>query len=721
MGIMSVVSVGLLGTVLVLRAWNAAEELASGLAQATARQVASEFSNFLENEWDKVATAAVAMGQYEKIPVEGRRPFLDGLVLALLEENDAAIHVWSIWLPDVLEGDDSARAGLGLPGTNEEGRFIPGYVLKRTDELVRYLAEDYENEDYFRLPMQGRQIITNPYDRVLAGELRYPSTIAAPIRNSAGDVVGVLGVDMGLHLTLQPIGQDFRCAFSGTLALAMSANATVVSHADADNLGLSLAQAEGELLGEHLIPFDKAVREGREYGFDVAMRGGHYHVLTVPVRISDFPDQWAFAIAIPMDEVHAGTYAMIKFAAIIGALTIVLAILVAFFISRSIARPIVNMSHVLNDIASGDGDLTVALPETGSGETAAAARFFNMTIAKIRELVLSIKNQAEALTKIGDDLAVNMTDTASAMNQISSNIQSIKGRIIGQSASVTQTNATMEQVTANIDKLSGHVDRQSAAVSSASSSIEEMLANIQTVTATLARNAADVQDLKESSETGRSGLQEVAADILEIARESEGLLEINTVMENIASQTNLLSMNAAIEAAHAGDAGKGFAVVADEIRKLAESSGDQSKTIGLVLKKIKGSIDRITGSTEKVLKRFESIDRGIRTVAEQSESMSAAMDEQSQGSRQVLDASVQVSEITGEVRHGSREMLEGSRGVIEESHRLAGVTREITDSMNEMAIGATRVNGAVNSVNELSGRNRENISALVAAVSRFKV
>jgi methyl-accepting chemotaxis protein len=248
-----------------------------------------------------------------------------------------------------------------------------------------------------------------------------------------------------------------------------------------------------------------------------------------------------------------------------------------------------------------------------------------------------------------------------------------------------------------------------------------MVANVNSVTATLIKNAANVKTLKEASEVGKGGLQEVSADIQEIARESEGLMEINSVMENIASQTNLLSMNAAIEAAHAGEAGKGFAVVADEIRKLAESSGEQSKTIGTVLKKIKGSIDKITLSTENVLTKFAAIDTGVKTVAEQEDNIRSAMEEQGTGSKQLLQAAGDLNDLTRQVKGGSEEMLVGSKEVIQESKKKKKATHEITGGMNEMASGADQINIAVHHVNDLCGKTSEGIGILMKEVSRFKV
>jgi methyl-accepting chemotaxis protein len=149
-------------------------------------------------------------------------------------------------------------------------------------------------------------------------------------------------------------------------------------------------------------------------------------------------------------------------------------------------------------------------------------------------------------------------------------------------------------------------------------------------------------------------------------------------------------MNAAIEAAHAGEAGKGFAVVADEIRKLAESSADQSKTVSASLARIKDAMDRINASTGVVLRKFEDIDSKIRTVAEREQVIRNAMDEQSSGSKEILTAIGELNEITGQVKSGSDEMLAGSREVILESANLGRIAEEVAGGMNEMAAGVVR-------------------------------
>ena len=419
------------------------------------------------------------------------------------------------------------------------------------------------------------------------------------------------------------------------------------------------------------------------------------------------------------NEIQATAAATMTIMIVLTVVGVLFGLLIAMVISGMVTSPVRLLTAALGDVAN--GDLTKRLPENSKDEMGRASRSYNQSMEEFSKMIASIKSKAGDLSDIGTNLASNMTETAAAMNEIAANIQGIKGRVMNQSASVTETNATMEQVTNNINKLGGQVDRQTNAVSQASSGIEEMIANVQSVTATLVKNTQNVRELQESSETGKSSLIEVVSDIQEIARESEGLLEINSVMQNIASQTNLLSMNAAIEAAHAGESGRGFAVVADEIRKLAESSSEQSKTIGTVLKRIKDSMDKITRSTDNVLNKFEAIDSGVKVVAEQEEAIRKAMEEQSQGSKQVLTAAAQVGEVTQQVSGSSVEMLEGSKEVIQESKNLEKVTQEITNGINEMAAGAEQVNKAVNAVNDLTGRTKENISLLVKSVSGFKV
>ena len=719
MVILNIVCVSVVGSFLILRAWRNSEIVAMNYTQSMARQLRGQFENFLEGHWYMLNISAAMMGRFESIPPDARREFLNDAVKGILEAGENIANAWVIWDRDALDGPDAAR--IGSPGTDETGRFVAGHVRSSAGLIIEHLVRDFETDSFFLLPRSmDRQILTNPYYRELAGERRNVATISAPVRNSAGATVAIVGMDFSLA-QLNELGQNIEITYAGTFSSAFSNNGTVISHSVAANIGRNIRETEREQLGEYLASFVEAIRYGQERRFDINLGGAFFRFHLTPITVGDFPDAWTFSLALPMNEVGADAFLMLYFALILCALTIIVVFVAAFLLARGIVKPIASMARILRDISSGEGDLTARLPEIGKGETADASRYFNMTIRKISELIISVKKQAAALADIGGELSNNMTTTAAAMNHIAKNIQGVKSKVIEQSTSVVGTNATVEQINSNINQLSDHVDRQGNAVSESSAAIQQMMANIQSVTATLVRNAENVKTLQEASETSRYSMQDVAEDIQEIARQSAGLLEINEVMEEIASQTNLLSMNAAIEAAHAGDAGKGFAVVAEEIRKLAESSGDQSKTIGDVLKKIKESIDKISQSTDKVLKRFEAIDRSVSKVAEQEAHIRNAMEEQTEGSKQVLNSSALVSEITQEVKSGSMRMLEGSSEILLESKHLENATQEITNGINEMAVDTDQVNTAVNNVNELSNMNRDNINLLQQALSQFKV
>ena len=406
------------------------------------------------------------------------------------------------------------------------------------------------------------------------------------------------------------------------------------------------------------------------------------------------------------------------FLAMIAVIAVIF-IVIGIFIFR-LLNPLNIMVAALNHISM-DWDLTRRLEIQQNDEIGTLAKFFNMTFEKMLELLKDIKQKTFSLSDTGDELSDNMAGASAAIENINANIQNMRGKILTQADDVNSASSSMDRIIKGLEKLNNQIAIQADSVAQSSSAIEEMLANVHSVTETLVRNTVNISSLAESSETGRADLQKVSTDIQEIAKESEGLLQINSVMQNIASQTNLLSMNAAIEAAHAGESGKGFAVVADEIRKLAENSGEQSKTISVVLKKIKASIDTITKSTGVVLDRFETIEQEVTTVSNQETQIRNAMEEQEIGSRHILEAITQLNSVTELVQSASAEMAAEGKEALKQSSGLKRITGEVAEGMDDMTQSADQIDSTVTRVIAMGIENKQNISTLSAGIARFKV
>lgn len=336
-------------------------------------------------------------------------------------------------------------------------------------------------------------------------------------------------------------------------------------------------------------------------------------------------------------------------------------------------------------------------------------------------LLNRITVESNMLNEVGKHLLANTREAFGVVSQISASIENTKEQATMQATSVSETSATVVEIIASIKRLNKSIENQAVSLSESSSAIEEMITNIESISKTLEKTDSVIKQLASATDEGKNTIINSNTVTQRIAKESGGLLEASNVIQHIATQTNLLAMNAAIEAAHAGEAGKGFAVVADEIRKLAEESSIQGKTITDTLEILSEEISTLLDSSRLTEDKFNAIFALSDQVEKMSTSLMAAMAEQKQGSSEVLGAIRDINAITAEVSDGSVEMLRGGENVANEMTKLENLTKTIENNMNEVALGAVQINKAIDEVNEITQQNKHSIDNLIHEVNQFKV
>ena len=399
------------------------------------------------------------------------------------------------------------------------------------------------------------------------------------------------------------------------------------------------------------------------------------------------------------------------------ALAIVAAVMIVT--ARSITRPLGLLLRSVEKV--GGGDLTVRIDSRRHDELGRTAKYVDTLVVDLHHLVSIVKEKLAELEQQGQGLSANMEETGAAVIQINSNIGNTKGQLVELSDAVGSVSAAIEELARSVDALSAMISSQSSVVSQSSASVEQMIANIESVAANVGRAAEASDRLSSDGTEGKTKIDEVNEAVVAIVGYSRNLNEAARLITEIADRTNLLAMNAAIEAAHAGESGKGFAVVADEIRKLAEQSNSQSREISADLGRVSSSIESVRSASLAAVSSFEQILGRSSALGAAVKSIGDSMDEQREGGRQILDALARLRGITREISSGAQEMAAGNASILLQVERLKSVNDVVVQNNIEVTHGTEEINKAIMATIDQTARNGRLIEEVREASDKFKI
>ena len=431
--------------------------------------------------------------------------------------------------------------------------------------------------------------------------------------------------------------------------------------------------------------------------------------------------KWVSMINVPYSDFQSDINSMSK-EILIFIIVLTLGAVVLFGVVITFAmRPLSTLKKAIGEIATGNADLTQSLPQTSKDEIGEVVKGFNQFEEKLRTIIEDIKNSKESLTSVGSTMSMNVIDTSTSISEVYKNIEDMRNNIITQTESVNLTASAVTEISSNIESLGKMIQTQADGVAQASTAVEQMIGNISSVNKSVEQMAQSFETLLTNTNSGVEKQQVVSNKIKEIENQSEALQGANLVIAKIASQTNLLAMNAAIEAAHAGDAGRGFSVVADEIKKLSDNSARESNKISEQLTQIVTSITEVVEASNESYEALKTVAKLIDNTNDIVRQISFAMEEQNAGSQQIGEALHVMNDTTTEVRSASHEMSVGNQSILEEIRKLQNATEAMKESMDRIITGADKINQSGNELNEIAPQMKSSIDHISAQIDQFKV
>lgn len=683
------------------------EDIIIALTEKKANSVEQEMMEAINS----VEAVAGMLGASWTIPDDMRRTACEQEIRSLVN-NTTAKSVWAIWLPTFFDHRDEFDAD---PETNPTGQFRVHYI-KDADGRIK-------NDSTTGLPVVDDQekikdcvaTITDPALVSIDGEQVLSAQAYVAMINSIGQTVGLAGMDIVLS-NLETL-LDGSSIYEGSQTQFLSSSGAVMGATDGSSVGKKSSFFTDSAYSKWFSD-DYAQEDAVSF---ISGKGNHRY-FTVIARIH--PDRtgasWYLVSKTSVAVMHKKAVSALWTVISAFIIQIILVGVLTYITVSRLTKPLSESEKALRNISEGDGDLSVRLKVTEDNEIGAMCQSFNKTMEKIGSSINSAKTTSGKMEQLGKELDVSMRETDKAVNDITGSISSVQEKMLDHASGVSEAKAVVDQIVKNIEILSNNIDTQAESVAKSSSSIEQMTANITSVTHILAANKVSMEELEKASEDGKTLINRTVELSKDIQDKSKNLSEASAVIKNIASQTNLLAMNAAIEAAHAGASGQGFSVVADEIRKLAEESSSQGAKMQQSLKDVYNSINEVSQSSNEVQAQFNKIFLLTKTVGDQERIIDDAMQSQNEDGAQILAAMKNINSITTEVKNGSNMMLEGSQQVSAEMDALANMAETVSASMSDMADKAATISFAAQKAKDSVSASVEAIGSLKGEMNKFK-